>query len=133
MCAMFFPYTRSIRNVDTVTIIPVVVPFPQVKTKDFLKQAALNIISILSNPPSTTSVTLEAGEETKNTILKVTQALQHVEEIPKLSKNSSNVKDKINAQLPRVANDQLPPKFIIYSKKRTISKSSCATRMGTGH
>ena len=58
------------RDVDTITFIPMVFPFLQVKTEDFLKQAALDIISILSDSPSTTTVTLEAGDETKKRNIK---------------------------------------------------------------
>ena len=108
MCAIFFPRTSSMRDVDMVTFIPVVDHFPQVITEDLLKQAALDIRYIYSNPLSTTTVDLEAGDNTKKAILKIAQALQRVEKITELSKNSSNVKDKITAQLPRVVNEPLP-------------------------
>ena len=41
----YFPATRSERHCDTVTFFPNVVPFPRVTTNDFLKQAALDMIS----------------------------------------------------------------------------------------
>ena len=40
----YFPKTRSQRDVDTVTFFPKLIHFPEVKTDDFLKQAALDII-----------------------------------------------------------------------------------------
>ena len=52
------------------------------KTDDFLKQAALDIISILTTPPSSTTVTLEAGDEVKNALLKIAQSLHRVEPSP---------------------------------------------------
>ena len=60
------------------------VPFSQVKADDFLKQAALDIISILTNPHSTTTITLAAGDETHNTLLKVAHALKRAEQLPSL-------------------------------------------------
>ena len=99
----YFPKTRSQRDVDTVTFSPKVVTFPAVKTEDFPKQAALDIISILTRPPSSTNVKLEAGDETRNALLKIAQALHRVEKIttieaPTLS--PSPPKDPV--QLPRV-------------------------------
>ena len=44
------------------------------KTEAFLRQAALNMISILTKPPSTTTVSLEAGDETHNALLKIAEA-----------------------------------------------------------
>ena len=67
----FFEKTRSERNVDTVTFFPKKIKFPQVKLEDFLKQAATDIISLLTQPPSTTTLSLEAGDLTKNALLKL--------------------------------------------------------------
>ena len=116
ICAMFYQRTRSMRDVDMVTFMLVVVHFSQVKIEDFLKQVALDLRYILSNLPSITTVALEVGDKTKKIIIKCSQALQRVEKIPELSKNSSNVKDKIAAQFPRVVNEQLPSRSAIYSK-----------------
>ena len=99
----YFPKTRSQRDVDTVTFFPKVVTFPEVKTEDFLKQAALDIISILTKPPPSTTVTLEAGDETRNALLKIAQSLQRVEKIttveaPSVTPSPSTA----HTQLPRV-------------------------------
>ena len=59
---------------------------------------------------------LEAGDNTKKAIIKFAQALQRVEKINELSKNSSNVKDKITSQPPRVVNEQLTSRSAIHSK-----------------
>ena len=102
----YFPKTRSQRDVDTVTFFPKVVPFPEVKTDDFLKQAALDIISILTTPRSSTTVTLEAGDATKNALLKIAEALQRVEDLPKLASPPTPTTPSppsVPVQLPRVA------------------------------
>ena len=51
----YFPRTKQVRACDTVTFSPTNVPFPQIKLVDFLKQAATDIITILTYPPSTTT------------------------------------------------------------------------------
>ena len=42
--------------------------FPQIKLEDFLKQAATDIITLLTNPPSTTTPSLEAGDPVRNAL-----------------------------------------------------------------
>ena len=64
------------RDVDTVTFSPKVVPFPKISTDDFLRQAATDIITILTEPPSSTYPTLEAGDSTHNTLLKIAETLK---------------------------------------------------------
>ena len=66
---IYFPKTRAPRICDTVTFLPTVVPFPEVKITDFLRQAASDIIDILTHPPSTTTPSLEAGDPTLNALL----------------------------------------------------------------
>ena len=82
----FFPKTRSERDCDTITFIPHVVPFPRVTTEDFLKQAATDIIRILSQPAPTSIPTLEAGSNTRNALLKLATILKRTDTIPVLDK-----------------------------------------------
>ena len=58
------------------------VPFPKVTIEDFLKQAATDIVQILSQPPSSGVPTLEAGSSTRNELLKLADILQRAEKIP---------------------------------------------------
>ena len=44
----------------------------------------MDIISILTKPPSTTTISLEAGDETQNALLKIAEALQRVDKITTL-------------------------------------------------
>ena len=73
-----FPYTRTCKDADTVTFISKVVPFTEIKTDDFSKQATLDRISILTNLSSTTTINLEAGDTTRNALLKIVQYLTRV-------------------------------------------------------
>ena len=97
----YFTPTKSERNVDTVTFFPKSIPFPKISAEDFLKQAATDIINILSHPPSTTTFSLQIGDETKNGLVQVAQALNRVEKIPENKKLQPKVDDKI-IPAPRV-------------------------------
>jgi hypothetical protein len=62
----FIPATRAEISTDTVVFFPKKVAFPRVSTDDYLKQAALDIITILNDPPKHSPVpTIEAGDTTK--------------------------------------------------------------------
>ena len=106
---VYLPSTRAKRNYDTVTFIPVVVPLPQVKADDFLKQAALDIISILTNPLSTTAITLAAGDVTQNALLKIAHELKQVEQLPSLPNeqptNKLNERKGRNTESPKVTDN----------------------------
>ena len=69
MCEVLFPQTKKIRTCDTVIFFPTTIPFPQVKSDDFLRQAAEDIISILTQPPSTVFSSLQAGNPTRNALI----------------------------------------------------------------
>ena len=51
----YFTKSKATRDTDMVKISPKVVPMPQVELEDFLRQAASDIITILTDPPSTTA------------------------------------------------------------------------------
>ena len=79
---IYFPRSRATRICDTVTFLPHDVPFPEVSLKDYLKQAASDIITILTQPPSTTVPSLEAGDPTRNALLKLAKQLGRMESLP---------------------------------------------------
>lgn len=74
MC--YFPETRSTRPVDTVTFFPSSIPVPEVKLEDFLRQAAIDIVTILQDPPSTKALKLQVGNEMRNTLLDIASILK---------------------------------------------------------
>ena len=67
----YFPKTRSTRVCDTVTFLPTNIKFPEVRLVDHLKQAATDIVTILTHPPSTTVPSLYAGHPVRNTLLDI--------------------------------------------------------------
>lgn len=89
---VFFPKTRKERDVDTVTFFPTVIPFPQLKTVDFLKQAATDIITILTEKPNTTLPSLELGNPERNALLKIADALNQTQPLPTLLPPPKNKK-----------------------------------------
>jgi hypothetical protein len=75
------PATRSVVTSDTVLFFPHEIQFPAVKIDDFLRQAATDLISILTNPPPSTVPSLEAGDTTKNALLKLALLLNPSDDI----------------------------------------------------
>ena len=68
-CALcYFLKTRSTRVCDTVMFFPKSIIFPQVNLTDFLKQAASDIVNILSKPPSYNVPSLKAGDPVRNAL-----------------------------------------------------------------
>ena len=61
---------------------PKIIDFPKVTTDDFLRQAALDIISILQSPPASTIKSLEADDQTRNVLLKLATIFKTNEESP---------------------------------------------------
>ena len=72
----YFPRTRTTRICKTVTFLPHEVPFPEIKLQDLLKQAAEDIIAILSQPPSTTAPSLKVGDPVFNDLLDIAMQLR---------------------------------------------------------
>ena len=56
-------------------------PFPNIKTIDFLHQAATDIVDILKNPPSTTTPSLSAGDPVRNALLTLATQLKKIDHI----------------------------------------------------
>ena len=56
-------------------------PFPKSKIEDFLRQEANRIITILTNIPSTTTPSLQAGDPIRNGLLQLATLLKRVENI----------------------------------------------------
>ena len=79
-CVQFyFPRTITTRNCDTVTFFPKNVPFPEIKSEDFLHQAVKDIVTILTLPHFTTTQSFEAGDPARNTLLTLATKLKKVE------------------------------------------------------
>ena len=87
----YFPQTRTTRICDTVTFIPHTIPIPEVNLTDFLRQAASDIVTILTHPPSSTVPSLQAGDPVRNALVTLATQLQRIQNIPQptSSRNSS--------------------------------------------
>ena len=116
----YFPRTKQVRTCDTVTFFPTNVPFPKVTLVDFLKQAATDIVTILTHPPSTTTPSLEAGDPIRNALLTLATQLKRIETIPEPI--------QIAAPTPRVVppvarthsvNDVQLPRVVQHEKSQT--------------
>lgn len=92
----YVPRTRSIVNSDSVEFFPNKTPFPAVTMKDHLQQSASDLVSTLTNPPSTTVPSLSAGNDIENDILEIAKILKRVDDMP-------NISAICDTPLPRVA------------------------------
>ena len=72
----FFPTTRSVRPVDTVTFFPTTILILKVGLEYFLHQAATDIIKILQDQPSTTTLSLKVGDTIQNALLYLADILK---------------------------------------------------------
>ena len=72
----YFTKSRRVRDIHKLEIIPHTVAIPEASTTDYLHQAAGDILSILQTPPSTTAISLKAGDPTQNALEKIAEILQ---------------------------------------------------------
>ena len=71
-CMQFFmPQSKSIIHCDTVTFIPHLIPIPETSIEDFIRQAAGDIVTLLTTPPSSTTPILQLGDSTRNGLLQL--------------------------------------------------------------
>ena len=78
----YFPRTKITRDYDTVTFFPTTIPFPEIKLQHFLRQAASDIIFILTPPPSTTTPSLQDGNPLRNALVTLATQLNRIDNIP---------------------------------------------------
>ena len=111
--AIYFPKTLLERQVGTVTVFPYRIYVPELKSIGFLKKVAMDTVSILYNPSSFLPLSLEAGNDTKNTLLKFSAALCTVKETP-----TSPIPPLTYTQVPRVSRQKStpPPRKVSFPK-----------------
>ena len=78
----YFPRTKTTRDCDTMTFFPTNIHFTEVKIGDHLRQVASGIITILTQPPSTTTPSLEAGDPVRNALVTLATQLNRIDHIP---------------------------------------------------
>ena len=67
----YIPSTRTEIVSDTLVFIPHTIPIPTITIDNFLTQAASNIITLFTCPPSNIPSTLQMGDSTKNGLLQL--------------------------------------------------------------
>ena len=70
---------KRLRHRDS---LPTNIHFPEVKLEDHLRQDASGIITILTQPPSTTIPSLEAGDPVYNALVTLATQLNRIDHIP---------------------------------------------------
>ena len=78
----YLPATRQEVDADTMVFIPHKIDFPEVKLEDFLKQAAMDILTLLYKPPPSTVPSLQAGDPIRKAILQLATILQRTNQAP---------------------------------------------------
>ena len=124
----FFPKTNSTCHVDTVKFFPTVFRVPQMSLEDFLQQAALDLIALLTNPPFTTTFLPAAGDTTYNALLNLATIFKTADKLPALPllKEASppTVKPVSETRVQPAAEPRVQSKK---SSKRTTPSTSVST------
>lgn len=94
---VYFPCTRSVRIVDTITFIPSTIPVPQLSLEDYLCQSIDDLKALMTKPPHSIPVTLEAGDSIRNAYYRILDAFNKKYDLT--SKQKEN-----NVALTRVLN-----------------------------
>ena len=87
----YFPKTRAERVVDTVQFFPHSIPVPAVTLKDFLKQAASDIVTLLKNPHSTIYPSLTAGDPIHTALTEIATLLNRYEPLPESTTSTTSI------------------------------------------
>ena len=95
MCQMFHACDSKRNQRRNSDIFPKKIHFPETSVDDFLKQAAFDIISILTNPPNTsTCPSLRAGDATRNALLDLAKLLHNDKEIEDKEIEDEEIEDE---------------------------------------
>ena len=98
---VYYPKTKAERNVKSVSFFPSIIPVPRVTTDDFLRQAALDIIHILTNPPHNGLPPYKMGDDTRGSLLKIAKTLNRADKLPEAIPPQND-----HSSVPRVQQDK---------------------------
>ena len=112
----FMPTTRAEVNADTITFFPKTIKFPKVDINDFLRQAATDIITLLTNSLPPLIPKFSAGDDSYNAILQLATILNRNEITDKTF-------DSLIEQTVAVATASIQniPIFFTYTSQATTS------------
>ena len=118
----YFPRTRDVRDCDTVEFFPHSIPFPKVKLQDHLRQAATDIVTLLTQPPSSTVPSLQEGDPTRNALLTLAQILKRSDTTPEPTSTPDSATNTVSP--PRVSKSpskallpRVPPDAVLQEQK----------------
>ena len=111
----YFPKHRSERVCDTVEFIPHVVPVPETNLEDFLRQAAGDIVHLLTQPPSNLYPSLKAGDPIRNTLVELSTQLGSITSLTPTETVKPNSSPKKRTASPRVVQTTSPPRVRAHS------------------
>ena len=97
---VYNPKSRKETNADTVLFFPKHIPLPEITPDSFIRQAALDIITILSQPPKSNFPTVQLGNKERNAILQIATILQRDKVTPSISPSTEQ-----DDNSPHVANN----------------------------
>ena len=101
MFTLLYTINTSQNHKRHACIFPHLIPIPKVSTEDYLKQAAGDIIKLLTNPVAHLPY-LEVGDDTQNALLIISEALKRsITNIIPLSTTEQSTKD-LPANIPRL-------------------------------
>ena len=127
-CMRFYlPSTRAEVDTDTVTFIPHVIAIPEMNLEDFLRQATLDIVSLLTHPPASSVPVMMLGDNTKNGLLQLTTLLQTNALPPKLLNKQQHLTVNAAQQLQTQQQQQTPQSKSNFTPTITTSPSSTFT------
>jgi hypothetical protein len=100
----YIPKSGRERDVDTLTFFPKSVPFPQISTEDYSKQAASDIVALLQQPPTNLPF-LAYGDATKNALVQIATLLGRASDQP-----TSPIAAAPDPQWPHAPRVQISPR-----------------------
>ena len=100
------------RICETVTFLPHKVPSPKVNLQDHLTQASEDIIKILTQPPKSTTPSLQEGDPIYNALLDIAPQLKRVENIPEPTAAVQQSKNQTDATIQLPQNQASPPRVV---------------------
>ena len=115
--------TCAQRDIKLVSFFPSVTAVPKVTTDNFLRQAAMDIVTILTDSPKDNLPPFEVGDDTRNALLKIAKTLHRAEQLPKHIPSAMDNIDTLLTPSPKVQNKKQS------SPSKTITKQVPSLRV----
>ena len=120
MCQFFFTTTSTTLDKYNVTFFPKHFNFPAFNSTYFLYQSSIDIISLLTKPPSSTNPSLTSGDTACNSLPQVTDSLQRFTVPPSAPDPPVQIPPPV--QLPRGGSTTINNFIIRYTDRSVTTK-----------